>query len=209
MKTMIWRKNIQEASSEISGGTRLLLMLFHGNDQSSVRVLNETLTNDKVVGIIEREAVALKFNVNEFKEMAVERHIDLTPTFIIADESGRELERWVGYLPAQEFVEQMILSKGLAAFHLERLEEAVSEFEELVADYPDSQYVPEAEYYLGAAAYKQTGTTDVFGDACEILTRTHPDSIWTKKCSIWAHETKYKKPFVGYNQGGSAGSGAY
>ena len=202
MKTMEWRKDINEVASEISGGTRLLLMLFHGDDESSVKTLKETLTNDRVIDIISREAVALKFNVEEFKDLATEHRIDWTPTFILADEMGRELERWVGYLPPQEFIEQMILSKGLAAFHLERLEEAVSEFEELVADYPGSKYVPEAEYYLGAASYKQTGTTDVFGDACEILTRTHPDNIWTKKCSIWAHETKYKKPFVGYNQGG-------
>lgn len=209
MKTMNWKTNIKEAASEVSGGTRLLLMLFHGDDESSKKTLNETLTDEKVLSIIEREAVGLKFDVNESKDLARERHIDWTPTFMIADERGVELERWVGYLPAQEFIEQMILSKGLAAFHLERLEEAVSEFEELVDKYPNSQYVPEAEYYLGAASYKQTGTTDVFGDACEILSRTHPDSIWTKKCSIWAHETKYKKPFVGYNQGGSAGSGAY
>jgi len=209
MKTLTWKKDVREAASEISGGTRLLLMLFYGDDASSKRVLSETLKDEKVVEIIDREAVALKFDVNEHKEMVKEHHIDLTPTFILMDESGRELERWVGYLPAQEFVEQLILSKGLAAFHLERLEEAVREFEELVEDYPNSQYVPEAEFYLGAAAYKQTGTTDGFGDACDMLTRTHPDSIWTKKCSIWAHETKYKKPFVGYDQGGSAGSGAY
>lgn len=209
MKNMEWRKNIAEAASEISGGNRLLLMLFYGDDESSVRTLNETLTDDRVVSIIEREAAVLKFNTDEHRELAEERHIDWSPTFIIADESGRELERWVGYLPPQEFIEQMILSKGLAAFHLERLEEAASEFEELVAEYPDSQFVPEAEYYLGATAFKQTGTTDAFGDACEMLSRTHPESIWTKKCSVWAHQTKYKKPFVGYNQGGSAGSGAY
>lgn len=210
MTRLQWRKNIDEASSEIRGGTRLLLMVFHSkDDESSCKVLAETLENERVVSVVEREFAPVKIDVEENKEMAERYHVDWTPAFIITDENGRELERFVGYLPPEEFIEQMLLSKGLAAFHINRYAEAIGEFEELVEEFPDSDLVPEAEYYLGAASYKHTGSTDVFGDACEMLTRTHPESIWTKKCSVWAHQSKYSKPFVGYDQGGSGGSGAY
>ncbi|MDP2689105.1 MAG: thioredoxin fold domain-containing protein, partial [Deltaproteobacteria bacterium] len=199
MNRLNWRKNMTEAASEISGGTRLLLMFFHrAEDESCIKTLTETLEDENVVRVIEREAVPLKFEVEENKEMAGRYHIDWVPTFIVAEENGRELERWVGYLPPREFTEQLLLSKGIAAFHLERLAEAIREFEELVEEFPDSELVPEAEYYLGAASYKQTGSTDAFDDACEMLTRTHPESIWTKKCAVWAHPPRFKKPFVGY-----------
>jgi len=38
---------------------------------------------------------------------------------------------------------------------------------------------------------------------------THPESPWTKRCSIWGRSKNYLRPFVGYDGGGSAGSGAY
>lgn len=210
MNGLSWRKDINEARSEISGGTRLLLLIFHrADDESSVKTLTETLADENVIRIIERESVPLKFEIEENKDMAREHHIDWIPAFILADENGRELERWVGYLPAREFVEQMMLSKGLAAFHLERFEEAIREFEELVREFPDSEFVPEAEYYRGVASFKSTGSTDVLDDACEMLLKTHPESIWTKKCTVWSRAPHYKRPYVGYSSGGSAGSGAY
>ncbi len=210
MSRLNFRKNIQEAGHEVRGGTRLLLLVFSSaEDESSLKTFTETLEDEKVIKVLEREVAVVSMDMEKNKKMAGKYNIEWIPTFIVADESGNELERWVGYLPPVEFIEQLMLSKGLAEFHLKRYREAIREFEVLVDEYPDSELVPEAKFYLGAASYKENGTTDAFDDACEMLTTTHPESIWTKKCSVWAHPSKQRKPFVGYDQGGSAGSGAY
>ena len=128
---------------------------------------------------------------------------------MICDEEGNALERLEGYLPAEDFVPQLILAKGLADFHLQRHEDAIGEFEMILENHPTSELVPEAEYYLGAATFKKTGETDKLSEVCHDLLMTHPESPWTKRCSIWGRTTNQLRPFVGYDGGGSAGSGAY
>ena len=210
MTRMNWKKNLAEAISEAAGGTRLPLLVFTSPGcEGSQKVLQEVLTDEKCVAAIERETVPVSIHITKDTEMAMKYRVDWTPSFVVCDEEGNALERWEGYLPAEDFIPQLLLSKGLSAFHMQRFDEAEREFEMIVDDHPASELVPEAEYYLGAAAFKLTGETDKLSEVCRQLVMTHPESPWTKRCSIWGRNANYLKPFVGYNGGGSAGSGAY
>ena len=124
------------------------------------------------------------------------------------DEQGREIERFVGYLPTTEFEAQLLLSKGLALFHMEKNMEATALLEEIVEHFSESDLVPEAEYFIGAANFKVKGDAVKLVEVSHILTEKYPDSIWTKRCAPWAH-LRIQGPFVGYDGGGSGGSGAY
>ncbi|MBI2413097.1 MAG: thioredoxin fold domain-containing protein [Deltaproteobacteria bacterium] len=209
MERINWFKNMNEATEDIKGGSKLLMMFFYSPScDGSMKTINETLENEDVASLIERECAPIKLNIEDKKELAKERNVDWTPTFILADEHGRELERWVGYLPARDFMAQLLLSKGLSDFHLERHTDAIAEFEEIVEEFTDTDLVPEAEYFIGAANFKLTGQNDTLIDVCHILTSRYPESQWTKKCSVWAHLT-HSAPFVGYDGGGSIGGGAY
>jgi TolA-binding protein len=146
-------------------------------------------------------------NAEESVDLAKRYRVDWTPAFVIADENGNELERWVGYLPATDFKAQMTLSKGLGAFHLERFSEAIGEFERLIAEYPDSELVPETKYFLGAAGFKENGDSYKLGEMCRAMFDKYPDSQWTKRCSAWSHMIVYsRRPFVGYDGGGGPGT---
>ncbi|HLC18746.1 MAG TPA: thioredoxin fold domain-containing protein [Thermodesulfobacteriota bacterium] len=212
MRELNWRKSLEVVSGEISGGTRLPLLVFYRGKEcdGSRKTLGEVFKVQNVINTIERESAPVKYDILESKEIAERYHVDWTPTFIFTDENGRELERWVGYLPAEDFIAQFTLSKGLAAFHLARYIEAEREFEMLVEEYPDSELVPEAEYYLGVSRFKEKGDAYPLGEICHLLQEKYPDSMWTKKCSIWSHLTsESRKRFVAFDQGGSTGSGAY
>ncbi len=208
MKGICWRKGVKEAVKEISGGTRLLFLFFHRPEcEGSRKTIDEVLMDRSVIDLIERETAPVMINADESVDLAKRYRVDWTPTFVIADESGNELERWVGYLPAKDFMAQMILSKGLAAFHLERFAEAEGEFEKLITDYPDSELVPEAEYFLGVASFKEKGDTYRLTMACHTLIGKYPDRQWTKRCSPWSHTILDSvRPFVGYNGGGGPGT---
>lgn len=212
MKNLNLRTDIEQAKNEITGGTRLLMFFFHRKGcEGSAKMMEETLKDDRVVDIIERETAPLSFDIDERKDIAQRYHVDWTPAFVIANEEGVELERWVGYLPVEDFIAQITLAKGLSAFHLGRYEEAEREFEMIVEEYPKSELVPEAEYFLGVARYKEKGDQLPLGDACHTLTTKYPDSLWTKRCSIWAHLISDSKrvAFVAASGGDSLGSGAY
>ncbi len=209
MSQMNWRKNIQEAMNEVSGGTRYLFLFFYQpDDMGSTKTFDENFKDDKVIRVIERETAAVKFNVKESKDIAKKYSVDWTPTCIIADEKGTELERWVGYLPSEDFIAQMMLSGALADFHLEKHAEAVSELERLIEDNPKSEFIPEAEYFLGVARFKKDGDMYALAECCRKLNEKYPNSLWAKKGSVWAH-LAIGKPFVPFSEGTSLGGGQY
>lgn len=208
MSQINWRKNIKEAMGEIAGGSRFLLLFFHQPEElGSVKTLEECFINDAVVHVIERETAPLMVNVSESKDIAEKYRVEWTPTIVLADEKGAELERWVGYLPPEDFIAQLMLSTALSDFHLGRLNEAISGFEQLIAKYPKSEFVPEAEYYLGVSTFKKEGDMAALADICTTLSEKYPDSIWAKKGSIWAHLTR--QAYVPFSEGTSLGGGQY
>lgn len=210
MAGLTWRKNLQEAMNEITGGTRLLFLFFYRPDcEGSIETLSKTFEDERVVKHIERETAPLKFNIAEDAEIGKKYRVDWTPTVVIADENGMELERFVGYLPPEEFMAQLALSVGLADFHLDRIAAAEREFVQLVDEHPNSEFVPQAEYYRGAAIYKETGDLHPLSEICRRLMEKYPESVWTKKCSVWEQAAEATSEFVNYSGGGSLGSGAY
>ena len=52
-----------------------------------------------------------------------------TPTVIIMDSDGEEHHRFVGYLPPEDFIAQIILGKGKVDFDLDRFEQAIQCFQ--------------------------------------------------------------------------------
>lgn len=210
MNRIDWKKNITEALIETRGGTRLPMIFFYSDTcEGSKKMLSEVLTDERVTAAIERETAPIKVNVDEDHELARRFRVDWTPAFVLCDDEGNAIERIEGYLPAEDFVPQLLLSKGLADFHMQRHDDAVKEFNLICEEHPASDLVPEAEYYLGAATFKLTGDTDKLTEICHDLIMTHPDSPWTKRCSIWGRSRNQLRPFIGYDGGGSAGSGAY
>lgn len=210
MNRIEWKRNLTEALNETRGGSRLPMIFFYGKEcEGSKKMLGEVLNDEKVVRAIERETAPMMVDVEGDRELARRFKVDWTPTFVICDDEGNALERIEGYLPAEDFIPQLLLSKGLADFHLQRHEDAIKEFELIVEEHPTSELVPEAEYYLGASTFKVTGETDKLAEVCHELVMTHPDSAWTKRCSIWGRSKNELRQFIGYDGGGSAGSGAY
>jgi len=194
--------------NEISGGSRYLLLFFHKPEElGSVKMIEEGFHNEDVIKVVERETAPVMIDVDASKDLAEKYCVEWAPTIVIADEKGEELERWVGYLPPEDFIQELMLATGLADFHLGRLNDAIGEFEQLIEKYPKSEFVPEAEYFLGVSKFKKDGDMTALADICTTLTDKYPDSVWAKKGSIWAHLTR--QVYVPFSEGTSLGGGQY
>jgi len=77
------------------------------------------------------------------------------------------------------------LGLGKAAFSRGQFEEAKRDFEAVAKDYPQSAAAPEAIYWAGVSAYKQSGKPDPLKQAGEELRKKYPASEWAKKSSVW------------------------
>lgn len=109
-----------------------------------------------------------------------------TPTLIILDEDGTEHHRFIGFLPPENFIAQIILGKGKVEFNLDQFEKAIQTFQEALVRYPKTEAAPEAQYLLGVTRYKVSHDPKDLKLGLEHLQRDYPNSEWTQKAQVYA-----------------------
>jgi hypothetical protein len=116
-----------------------------------------TYPNDAVVAAIGKGFVPFKLDMLErhpdFKEACAGGRVMWGPTFVIADARGREVRRWVGWLPPAAFVAELAFCRALADFNHGRFAEALSGFEAIVERDRGTEIHPEALYWQGVAGF--------------------------------------------------------
>lgn len=187
MKEIQWKENMGIAVKEAQSTGKYLFLFFHHPKCGGCRKTMEyTFIDPDVVELLNRDFISLSFLVTEEQDLTARYKVEWTPTFIITDIEGRELERWVGYLPPVDFISQAYLSEGLSEFHRSRFKEAEKDFEWIIDHTPDSPVAPQARYYMGVALYKETGDARHLTRTWEAMNKHYPGHEWTKKASAWS-----------------------
>ena len=135
---------------------------------------------------MEKNFVPLQLDTNKNKALVTRFGIKWTPTILVLDIEGDEHHRFVGYLPPDDFVGQILLGRGKVAFNSDNFEEAIQNFQEVLVRYPKTEAAPEAQYYLAVTRYKASGDPKELKRGFETLQRDFPGSEWTKKAQVYA-----------------------
>ncbi|MBI5644082.1 MAG: thioredoxin fold domain-containing protein [Deltaproteobacteria bacterium] len=187
MQEIRWKDDLKSALWDAKSTNRLIFMFFHHPECGGcIKTRAITFSDRHLADVLSNEYVPIQFLVTKDQEVTARYKIEWTPTLILADEYGNELERWVGFLPAEEFMGQLYLSKGLAEFHRNRFRAAESAFEWIIDHQPESEVAPEARYYMGVALYKESGDPSHLARTWESMSRRYPGNYWTKKASAWS-----------------------
>ena len=188
METKIcWREDIEKAKKEAKMSGKFLFLFFHHPECGGCeKTIKETFEDENVKKIMKERFISLSFLVTEEKDLACEYAVDWTPSFLIVDEKGNELDRWDGFLPSEEFIPQAILAEGLAHYRKQNYKEAISCLSTVVNEYSESGFTPQATYYLGVCQYKESEEPSHLEDTYRKMYRSYPESYWTKKASPWS-----------------------
>ena len=122
----------------------------------------------------------------DFKRFAERYGAQWTPTILELDPDGVERHRIEGFLPADDFLAQLTLGLGHAAFKRQDWKEAERRFREVVERYPDGEAAPEALYWAGVARYKGSNDSAALADTARAFAERYTDTSWAKKASVWA-----------------------
>jgi tetratricopeptide (TPR) repeat protein len=135
---------------------------------------------------VENYFIPFQVDFNKNKALVKRFGIKWTPTIVILDADGDEHHRFIGFLPPEDFIAQIILGKGKAEFNLDYLEKAIQCFQEILVRYPKTDAAPEAQYFLGVSKYKASHDPKELKLGLETLQRDYPQSEWTKKAQVYA-----------------------
>ena len=129
--------------------------------------------------------VHVKEDAEEYKRLGERFSAHWTPTVLVVDPGGTERHRIEGFLPADDFLPQLMLGRAKSAFARERFDEAERLFRAIVERFPNSEAAPEAQYRAGVAAYKGSGDPSALGKTAQAFDQRYSDSSWAKKASVW------------------------
>jgi len=142
-----------------------------------------------VIGFISENFIPVRVHVreqaDEFKRLGARYNAQWTPTILVIDPSGEERHRIEGFLPAPDFLAQLTLGLGHAAFKRSDFREAEKWFREVVEKYPQTEAAAEALYWAGVARYKATGDASALADTARRFRDRYQESSWAKKASVW------------------------
>jgi outer membrane protein assembly factor BamD (BamD/ComL family) len=102
------------------------------------------------------------------------------------DADGREMWRIEGYLPTDEFRAQLELALGRVAAMHKKWDQAEKAFAGVIDRYPATSAAPEALYWRNVSIYNRTHDHVPLQNVAKELRDRYPDSVWTKKASVWA-----------------------
>ena len=104
---------------------------------------------------------------------------------LILDPEGRERWRLEGYLSKDEFLANLEMGLGRVAFMKKDLASAERHYTNVVEQYPDSKFAPEAVYWQGVSRYNATHDHTILGDVAKTFTEKYQYSIWAEKSLPW------------------------
>jgi thioredoxin-related protein len=145
-----------------------------------------TYPDPNVCFSVEKDFIPIQVDFNKNKALVKRFGAKWTPSIIILDGDGSEHHRFVGFLPPEDFIAQLILGKGKVEFNQDHFEQAMQCFQEILVRYPKADAAPEAQYYLGVAKYKSSHNPKELKLGLEALQRDYPNSEWTKKAQPYS-----------------------
>jgi len=130
--------------------------------------------------------VHVKDDAAAFKTYGEKYAAQWTPTILELDAEGVERHRIEGFLPADDFLAQLMLGRAKIDFQEQKWQDAEKMFRKVYEDLPDTEAAPEALYWVGVARYKATGDSTALAETARAFTTRYKDTSWAKKASIWA-----------------------
>ncbi len=139
-----------------------------------------TYPEPNVVRFVTEHFIPLRVPFNA-EPYASEFNVKWTPTIVTLDSNGNEHFRTLGFLSSEDLIASLYLGIGKASFDTENLSEALEYFDDLLAEYPKSEFAPEGIYLKGVSQYKSTDDPMPLKAAYEELSAKYPGNEWTKR----------------------------
>jgi TolA-binding protein len=139
-----------------------------------------------VAGFISENFIPVKAHIKEQPQVFERFKTQWTPTLLVLDSSGTERHRFEGFLPAEDFREQLELALAKLAFSENKFQEAEQRYRKFVEQHPASEAAPEALYWAGVSQYKATNDAGALKETAQQFKTKYKESSWAKKASVWA-----------------------
>lgn len=141
-----------------------------------------TYPDEEVIRFVKENLVPMRIDIDKIPHYQ-KYNVIWTPTLLVLDYQGNEIQRTVGFLGPERFIPFMHLGIAKVRFANGEYDTAKVHLNILKEKYPESNIVPQAIYFGGVTLFKQTGDSAELKKAYEELLAKFPDSSWTRRAA--------------------------
>jgi thioredoxin-related protein len=148
-----------------------------------VSLENTTYPRSQVAAYINEYFIPVQLNQRRNLDLFKENKVIWTPTITACDASGEEQDRWVGYLPPEEFLPRVKFARARLAMSAQAWSEAVDVLEEIMSLHKNSFIAADALYWLGVVKWKVSKNFDDLSNVWTRVMEEYPNSEAAAKAS--------------------------
>lgn len=143
-----------------------------------------TYPNAEVARLLNAEFIPVRINTQDQPEVARRFHLMWSPILVALDQREFPLRRIVGYIPPAEMLAELHFIRALNEMRSARPANAMQIFRQLYADFPKAHLIPEALYWDGIAAYRQSKNKEDLWVIWRRLAADYPNNLWAAKTTL-------------------------
>lgn len=139
-----------------------------------------TYADPAVAAFVMESLIPIRIDV-EKKSFYEKYNAIWTPTLLILDFKGNEIQRTIGFVDRDEFTAFMHL--GIAKVHtnIREYDAANVHLNRILKNFPNCTVIPEALYFRGVNMFGKTNDPNELKKACEQLQSEYPGHTWTNR----------------------------
>jgi thioredoxin len=102
-QTLTYEKALEKAKSE----KKLVMIDFYADWCGPCKLMDrDTFSKEDVTKFLKEKTIAVKIDVDKNKDLAKQYKINAIPCLVFIDAEGKEVERILGFRPAEKFLEE-------------------------------------------------------------------------------------------------------
>jgi hypothetical protein len=144
-----------------------------------------TYPNIAVAAILSEIYVPVQINLDGNVAKLIDQYqVMWTPNINILSHRGQLICHIEGWQSPSEFQAWLTLGQGHYHLHRKDFEAAVAHFEKTFEHYPQSEWAPEALYYVAVCKYLASHDGNKLFEGWGTLRRYYPHSAWSMRANV-------------------------
>jgi hypothetical protein len=183
--TISWQNNLEDACQMAKKENKPILVDWADLPScvGCISLENTTYPRVQVAAYINEHFIPVQLNQSQSLTLFKENKVIWTPTLTACDVRGEEQDRWVGYLPPEEFLPRVKFARARLAMSAQAWGEAASVLDEITSLHKNSFIAADALYWLGVARWKVSKNFDDLNGAWTRVMEEYPKSEAAAKAS--------------------------